>query len=81
MTFILDLPVEIGLARAGKRLSQDASREDRFEKLKTDFHERLRQGYLDIAKKNPKRCVVVNADKGVEAVASEIYSQLQKVAK
>jgi dTMP kinase len=81
VTFILDLPVETGLARAGKRLAQDASKEDRFEKLKNDFHERLRQGYLDIAKKNPKRCVVINANQGVEAVAAEIHAQLQKVAK
>ncbi|HTK84046.1 MAG TPA: dTMP kinase [Patescibacteria group bacterium] len=80
MTFILDLPVEAGLARAGKRLAQDASKEDRFEKLKTDFHERLRQGYLDIAKKNPRRCMVINADQSVEAVAAAIHSRLQKAA-
>jgi dTMP kinase len=79
ITFILDLPVETGLARAGKRLAQDSSKEDRFEKLKTDFHERLRQGYLDIAKKNPKRCVIVNADQNVEAVASAIHDHLKKV--
>lgn len=79
ITFILDLPVETGLARAGKRLAQDASKEDRFEKLKTDFHERLRRGYLDIAEKNPKRCVVVNADQGVEAVAAAILAHLKKV--
>lgn len=79
VTFILDLPVETGLARAGKRLTEDASKEDRFEKLKTDFHERLRQGYLDIAKKNPKRCMVINADDSVEAVAAAIHDRLQKV--
>lgn len=79
VTFILDLPVETGLARAGKRLTEDASKEDRFEKLKIDFHERLRQGYLDIAKKNPKRCMVINADDSVEAVAAAIHDRLQKV--
>jgi dTMP kinase len=72
LTFILDLPVETGLARAGKRLAQDSSQEDRFEKLKTDFHERLRQGYLDIARKNPQRCVVVDATRTVDAIAATI---------
>jgi dTMP kinase len=72
LTFILDLPVETGLARAGKRLAQDASQEDRFEKLKKDFHERLRQGYLDIARKNPQRCVVIDATGPIEALAAGI---------
>jgi dTMP kinase len=72
LTFILDLPVETGLARAGKRLAADASKEDRFEQLKKDFHERLRQGYLDIARKNPKRCVVIDATQSIDAIAAKI---------
>lgn len=61
LTFIMDIPVADGLARAGKRMSENDSTEDRFERIGTPFHERLRQGYLTIAKQNPHRCVVVDA--------------------
>lgn len=70
LTFILDVPVETGLARAGKRLKRDKSGEDRFENLDTSFHERLRQGYLDIARKEPDRCVVVDASQPMEKIAA-----------
>ena len=56
LTVILDLPVEIGLARAAAR-----SAADRFERLDRDFHEKLRQGYRQIAADNPTRCALVDA--------------------
>ena len=56
LTVILDLPVEIGLARAAAR-----SPADRFERLDLDFHEKLRRGYRQIATDNPTRCVLVDA--------------------
>ena len=68
LTFILDIPVEVGLARAGKRLKGDKSQEDRFENLDVSFHERLRNGFLTIAKNEPARCVVVDATQSVEKI-------------
>jgi dTMP kinase len=56
LTVILDLPVEIGLARAAAR-----SPADRFERLDRGFHEKLRQGFRQIAAENPIRCVMVDA--------------------
>ena len=56
LTVILDLPVEIGLARAAARAPAD-----RFERLGRDFHDRLRLGYRQIAADNPTRCVLVDA--------------------
>jgi dTMP kinase len=56
LTVILDLPVETGLARAAAR-----SPPDRFERLDRDFHERLRQGFRQIAAENPSRCVLIDA--------------------
>jgi dTMP kinase len=56
LTLILDLPVEVGLARAAARSSAD-----RFERLDRDFHERLRQGFRQIAVDNPARCVLIDA--------------------
>jgi dTMP kinase len=57
LTVIFDLPAERGLARADRR----GSGEDRFERMATDFHRRLREGFLTIAQKEPDRCVVISA--------------------
>lgn len=68
LTVILDLPVEEGLARAGKRLADAASNEDRFERMGRDFHDRLRDGFLAIANDDPARCRVINASDDEDAV-------------
>lgn len=78
LTFILDLPVETGLGRAGKRMDADQSQEDRFEKLGTSFHDRLRQGYLQIAKANPERCVVIDATRSIEQIAADLAKHVQE---
>jgi dTMP kinase len=57
LTLVLDLPVELGLARAAARPGSA----DRFERLDREFHERLRQGFLRIAADEPGRCVVIDA--------------------
>jgi dTMP kinase len=56
LTLILDLPVELGLARAAARGGAD-----RFERLDRAFHERLRDGYRQIAAADSARCVVIDA--------------------
>ncbi|MES9980162.1 MAG: dTMP kinase, partial [Candidatus Thiodiazotropha sp. 6PLUC5] len=56
LTLLLDLPVEIGLDRAGKR-----SEPDRFEKQEQTFFEQVRSGYLDIAASEPGRVKVIDA--------------------
>lgn len=68
LTVILDLPVQVGLARATARRGP----ETRYESLSSDFHERVREGFLEIAKREPRRCVVVNADREVDAVAADV---------
>lgn len=57
LTLILDLPVEDGLQRA----SQRGDHENRYEQMGVDFHRRLRDGFLDIARREPDRCVVIDA--------------------
>ncbi|HMK68308.1 MAG TPA: thymidylate kinase, partial [Stellaceae bacterium] len=64
LTIILDLPVNVGLSRAAHRHGT----ESRFESMDREFHERLRQGFLDIARQEPKRCLVIDASATVEAV-------------
>ncbi len=64
LTLILDLPVEVGLARAARRRGA----ETRFEGLGAGFHERVRAGFRAIAEADPKRCVLIDASGDVDAV-------------
>jgi dTMP kinase len=68
LTIILDLPIDTGLARAAARRGT----ETRYESLPRDFHERVRQGFLEIAKNEPRRCAIVDASKDIDAIASMI---------
>ncbi|MBC8268275.1 MAG: dTMP kinase [Rhodospirillaceae bacterium] len=70
LTIIFDLDLEIGLERAGAR----GQGEDRFERMGHGFHERLRQGFLQIASQEPERCVVIDASASIEQVAAQIRS-------
>ncbi len=68
LTIMLDLPVETGLDRAGAR----GDEESRYERMAGGFHQRLRDGFLDIAKREPERCVVIDATCALEAVHDAI---------
>jgi dTMP kinase len=76
LTFLLDLPVEVGLKRAWKRLKKDQTGEDRFEKEALDFHRRIREGYLILARKEPSRIIVLDGMKDEETLHGEIVSHL-----
>ena len=73
MTLILDIPVKAGLERAVAR----AGNETRYERMDGGFHERMRQGFLDIARREPKRCAVIDAGRDVDAVAADIWAAVQ----
>lgn len=68
LTLILDLPAEAGLARAAGRGGAEA----RFESKGLAFHERLRAGFLAVAKAEPERCEVIDADRPLEAIQADI---------
>lgn len=68
LTLILDLPVDAGLARAAARRGS----ETRYESLPRDFHERVHDGFLEIARSEPGRCAVIDASRDVEAVSAAI---------
>lgn len=78
LTFILDMDVEEGLARAGKRLSSEASAEDKYESLALAFHQRLRMGYLEIAGREPERCVVINAGRSIDDIAKDLEAKTRE---
>lgn len=71
LTLIFDLDPIIGLARAKSR---GDGAEDRFERKGLAFHQRIRDGFLEIAKSEPQRCHVIDANQPVEAVAAIIWS-------
>jgi dTMP kinase len=74
LTIILDLPVALGLARAKAR----AGAETRFERKPRAFHEKLRHGFLDIAKREPGRCVVIDGAGEVETVHRAVLTVIRE---
>jgi dTMP kinase len=72
LTIILDISPEDGLKRAGGR-NHD---ENRFEKLDIEFHRRIRAGFLDIANKEPERCVVLDATQEAETIHRQIVATI-----
>jgi dTMP kinase len=75
LTVILDVPVSLGIERASER--RGGAEPDRFEAENTEFHQRLRDGFLGIAAKEPDRCVVIDASPAKEAVANTVWSTVQ----
>jgi dTMP kinase len=75
LTLILDMPVEIGLKRS---VARQGNEETRFEEMDLSVHERMRKTFLDIAKRNPNRCVVIDANREIEAVADDVWKAVKK---
>jgi len=74
LTLLLDLPVETGLARARRQLSKGGRprRESRFEDEALQFHERVRAGYLELARLHPERFRVIDAAADEARVKADI---------
>ncbi|MFN4355493.1 dTMP kinase [Parvibaculum sp.] len=74
LTLVLDIAPEAGLARASGRATPG---EDRYERMNLEFHQTLRQAFLNIAKKDPKRCSVIDASQDEDTVAAAIWAIVQ----
>lgn len=74
LTLLLDVPVEIGLERAGKR-----SAPDRFEKEKYDFFEKVRAMYLQRANSEPERFRIIDASQPLVNVQQQIHAVVSKL--
>lgn len=72
LTLILDVDVERGLARAGRR----GGAEQRFESKGLAFHQRLRAGFLALAEREPHRCVLIDGGAEADAVEAAIWTAL-----
>lgn len=74
VTFILDIPVADGFGRVANR-STDI---DRYERMDSQFHIRLREGFLEIARKNVERCAVVDAQPPVDVVHQAVITLIEQ---
>ena len=73
LTVLIDIPVEQGLARKNNR------KPDRFELENLNFHRRVRQGYLKIAKAEPQRWLVIDGTKTKREIADIIWKKVNKL--
>lgn len=75
LTIVLDMDPEAAFQRVAQRALEDglALTGDRFEKEELDWHKRLREGFLAIAKANPDRCVVISAAQSEDALEAAIW--------
>jgi len=76
LTLIFDLDPELGLARAKHRGEAD---DDRFERKGLEFHRRLRGGFLEIARREPARCRVIDAARPIEEVTVAVWAEVSAV--
>ena len=73
LTLVFDLPVEVGLDRAfGRGLF-----ETRFETKGLAFHQRLRDGFAEIARDHPARCVMIDADADPDTVEARLWATVE----
>ena len=72
-TLMFDLDPAIGLARAKSR----AGAEDRYERKGLAFHQKLRDGFLDIARKDPARCRIIDAGASLDSVEIAVWDAVK----
>ncbi len=75
LTFILDVPAEVGLKRAAGRRGTGGA--DRFEAEEASLHEARRLAFLTIAAQEPERCIIVDATGPVDEIAQTILDHVR----
>jgi dTMP kinase len=77
LTFIFDFDPETGLKRSMERSQKTGVTEDRYERMGLPFHQHLRKGFLEIAKKFPDRCVVIDAAQDVQTIHRQVLKVIE----
>lgn len=75
LTFILDIDPEEGLKRTGTRNGTEST----FEARDLAFHQKIREGFLTIARQNPSRCVIIDATQDEDTIARQILEAVKNV--
>ena len=78
LTFIMDCPVEIGLSRA-KSSNVEFEGGDRMEREAVEFHQKLRDGFLQVAEAHSDKCIVLDATKSIEELHEEVKGIVGKL--
>ncbi|HSP35222.1 MAG TPA: dTMP kinase [Thermoanaerobaculia bacterium] len=78
LTFVFDLPEEVGLSRAVNRNFAAPEDEGRFEAEELKFHRRVREGYLALVQEQPHRYAVVDADGSIDEVFARTIETLRQ---
>jgi dTMP kinase len=73
VTFYVDVPAEIGLARRNR------GETNRLDQKEIAYHARVRAGYLEMAKAEPQRWVVVDGTRAIDQVQEEIRARLEQI--
>jgi dTMP kinase len=81
LTLVLDLAIETGLERTRARAEGTGRGSDRFEGERAAFHHKVREGFLAIARAEPARVVVIDADRTIDAVSGEIRAAVDAFIK
>lgn len=76
LTFLLDLPVEQGLAR-----NREIKKRDKFEIEDVTFHQRVRNGFLELASSEPERFIIIDATKPIEEISFQIKDKINEKLK
>ncbi|HBW25231.1 MAG TPA: dTMP kinase [Holosporales bacterium] len=74
LTFVFQINAEIGLQRVADRKTHT----DRFERNDILFHQRVQKGYDEILKKNPQRCIPINALLDIDRISQLIFDEVMK---
>ena len=74
LTIILDAPLNTSLTRARKRKRGN----QKYENMSISFHKRVRKGFIEIAKKNKKRCKILSANKEKREINKKIIEIIEK---
>ena len=73
--------MKTGLERSFKKAQTMTNKELRFENVDIAFHERLRQGYLELAKQEPERFIIIDASGSMDEVSQKIIEAYEKQIK
>lgn len=78
LTLLLDIDIERGFQRLEKRYSDGKDSADRFEREARGFHLRVRDGYHRLAAREPERFRIVDSDRAIDEVASDVWNAVKE---
>lgn len=74
ITFLIDIDVEVGLAR-----NREANKVDRIELEEIEFHRRVRHGYLELARLQPERIKIIDGSLGIEEIHQHVVTMIDSI--